>query len=87
MKITKKEFQEVEVTADIICNKCGESCRGSIGNFNGLIEAIVDGTYDSTDLEDGGEYQFSLCEKCLKPILDSFKHSAYQGNQFSPEKI
>lgn len=82
MKITKREFKEVEIIADIICNKCGKSCRGPIGNFNGLIEVQVDGAYDSTDLEDGAIYKFSLCEKCLKPILESFKHPAYQKSIF-----
>lgn len=27
------------VTEDVLCNKCGKSCKTPIGNFEGLIEA------------------------------------------------
>lgn len=57
----------------IYCNKCEGTCKGSIGNFNGLIEIPVYGAYDSTHLGDGCEYRFSLCEKCLDELFKSFK--------------
>lgn len=86
MKTTKKETQEVEVIVDVFCNKCGESCKGAIGNLNGLIEAKVSGAYDSTHIGDGDVYEFSLCEKCLSELFDTFKHKALQFNYIFPEQ-
>jgi hypothetical protein len=65
---------------EIFCNKCSMSCRGHVGNFNGLIEARVDGAYDSSHLEDGAVYIFSLCEKCLTDLFSTFKLDPYKGN-------
>jgi len=65
MKLVKKQNQEVDVVADIICNMCGGSLIGEIGNFNGLVEASILGGFDSTHLADDVTYTFSICEKCL----------------------
>lgn len=86
MKITKIEQQEVEVLVDAICNKCGESCKGSIGNLNGLIEVKISGAYDSSHLGDGEVYQFSLCESCCHQLFATFKHPARQYNYLFPEE-
>ena len=59
------------VTDDIICNKCGGSCKCEM-NFNGLLEVEVIGAYDSTHLDDMNKYVFSVCEKCLSELFDSF---------------
>ena len=73
-----KKIKEVEETSkiqyieDILCNKCGMSCKGEIGNFNGLIEYTIFGSYDSTHLVDMSNYTFSLCEKCLCVLFNSF---------------
>jgi hypothetical protein len=78
MKKIRVVKREVEITDDIICNKCGASC---IEDFEGLpstevayglIEAEVEGGYYSTYLEDQQSYTFSLCEKCLKELFDKF---------------
>jgi hypothetical protein len=88
MKTIRTVEKEVEEIVDIFCNKCGMSCKGHIGNFNGLIEAKVSGSFDSTHLDDGDMYCFSLCERCLKELIDSFKLYAKQGNYlFSEEKM
>lgn len=72
---------------EIFCNKCSMSCRGHIGNFNGLIEADVRGAYDSSHFEDGAVYKFSLCERCLLDLFDSFKLvTHYRGNFLFPNK-
>jgi len=86
MKVTKTETKEVEVLVDAICNKCGESCKGSIGNLNGLIEAQVSGAYDSSHLGDGNVYEFSMCEKCLSELFKTFKHDPYKSNYIFPEE-
>ena len=72
MKILETREVLTAITKDIICNKCGNSCRG-IANYCGLIETCVEGNYDSTILEDGKKYEFSLCEKCLDNLFKDFK--------------
>ena len=71
MRKTSEVETVVTVTDDIICNKCGGSCKCEM-NFNGLIEMSVIGAYDSTHLDDMRKYVFSLCEKCLSGLFDSF---------------
>ena len=79
MKITKVEkvTEERELLTDVICNKCGNSCRPKEYNtdFYGLIEATVTGGFDSPALADACAYTFSMCEPCLKELFDSFKFS------------
>lgn len=76
MRTTKKIQQEVEVTDQITCNKCGKSCGLPDGESNnswyGLIEHTVRGGYFSKHLEDMTNYTFSLCEPCLSELFDSF---------------
>jgi hypothetical protein len=86
MRIIGTVTQEVEIITDIICNKCGGSCKASVvpGGFNGLIEAEVHGGYDSTHMSDGDIYVFSLCEKCLIDVVKDFKHPAKQYNINDP---
>jgi len=84
MKTTRKVISE-EIS-DVFCNKCGMSCKGHVGNFNGLIEATVTGGYDSTHLEDGDVYTFSLCERCVKELIDSFTLWSKKGNYLFPEE-
>lgn len=86
MKATRTVLKPTQEIEDVFCNKCGMSCRGHIGNLNGLIEATVSGGYDSTHLDDGDVYTFSLCEGCLKALIDSFKLYAKQGNYLFPEE-
>lgn len=76
MKKLIKELKEVEVVKEVNCNKCAESLKVSESGsdeFYGLVGAKVHGGYFSTDLEDGTEYEFDLCEKCVKEMFDSFK--------------
>lgn len=88
MKKTRVVTREVEVVevVDVLCNKCGGSCipvaspPGGWGDrgpdLYGLIETTVGGGYFSSPsaggLADCCEYTFSLCEKCLGTLFDSF---------------
>jgi hypothetical protein len=77
MRITRKKTvtKEIEVTTDVLCNKCGKTCsmpHAALQHF-GLIEAEVSGGFDSTVLEDLHTYTFSLCEVCLKELFSTFK--------------
>lgn len=69
--IEKIEVNE-EITDDIICNKCGSTCKTKCGNYEGLIETQVYGGYDAL-LGDMVRYTFSICEICLKDMFDKFK--------------
>ena len=73
MKIISREVQSVEVVSDIICNNCGVSCKTKSKNYEGLIEVSVVGGYDSEHIGDYHELTFSICEKCLMEIINSFK--------------
>ena len=78
MKITRiiTETKEVEVIDDILCNKCGESCRTDdfdFGNMEGLVEVAITGGYNSQYIGDMTQYTFSVCEKCLMDFVGTFK--------------
>ena len=84
MRTTKTIQKEVEVTDDIICNKCGETCDSSRreggpeghhtdGGFQGLLGVRVDGGYGSNHLGDCVRYEFDTCEKCLMEWFKTFK--------------
>ena len=73
MKITKKELTEKEVTVDIVCNYCNNSLSDNVGNYEGLVEAYIEGGYNSKYSGDGNMYTFSICEECLyKKVIDNF---------------
>lgn len=84
---TRIKTQEVEVLEDVLCNKCGSSCKSTYGSMYGLIEAVVTSGDESTHLGDMRvrEWKFSLCEECLWPLLESFKHDALVV-EFEPEE-
>lgn len=74
MKVSHLETETVEreVVTDIICNKCGNSCKNEDDNCFGLIETQVQGGY-AAKLGDMVTWTFSICEDCLKELFDSFK--------------
>jgi len=74
MRTTKVVQQDVEVTDDILCNKCGQSLMRphGYGPF-GLAEAEVEGGFGSAPLRDCTTYTFSLCETCLVELFGTFK--------------
>lgn len=75
MRVTKTEQRAVEVVDDVTCDRCGESCRGHIGNING-INAVVCGAYDSTHFHDDGQnVMIDVCEKCSAEWFATFKHN------------
>lgn len=85
MKITQDIQATVTVTKDIICNKCGKSCRTDGGGddaghkeFDGLIEVCAHGGYWSKVIGDMNRYRFSLCETCLVEFAKTFKINAFE---------
>ncbi len=90
MKTTKTVTREVVETDEVRCNKCGELCttpsqerqmlmshRGT-RDWYGLIEAKFTTGYFSDVLNDMQAYTFSLCEPCVKELMESFTLPAEQ---------
>ena len=73
MKIDKTILTEYTVCEDVLCNKCGDSLRNRYDSgFVGIVEYPYSGGYYSEEIGDDTTYIFSLCEKCLKGLFESF---------------
>ena len=80
----EQETQIVEIIKDVLCNKCGNSCK----KFDGLVtsfefaELKVYWGYFSID-RDGEVHEAHLCQNCWEGIVKEFKHSDLVAeNQF-----
>lgn len=73
-------MQIYDLKEEIFCNNCGDSCLkqyqlncpDAVQNY-GLLNVSVIGGYVSDYLNDGNQYIFSLCEKCLRGMFENFK--------------
>ncbi len=78
----KDEPRKVE-KPEKFCNKCGNSCRPPYKDWTdnyGLIDATVSGGYCSTYLNDCTVYKFTLCEKCLRHLFQTFEKPPQVGD-------
>lgn len=86
MKKVKLVKKQIEVIDDILCNKCGKSCKEDCGEdvieYCGLIETTIEGGYFSPVLEDAVKYTFSLCEECLNELFKTFKIEVESGGEY-----
>lgn len=67
------ETKNVEVIKDILCNKCGNSCKGQACDGFECAELRAHWGYGSK--RDGEVHEAHLCEKCWEEISTIFKHS------------
>jgi predicted molibdopterin-dependent oxidoreductase YjgC len=67
-----KNFLNSDDIEDVLCNQCGNTCKTN-NNFEGLIEVIASGGYNSQVIGDETSIKFSLCEKCLGSVINNFK--------------
>lgn len=74
MEITHTETREVQVVDDILCDRCGLSIKGHIGNFNGVTFHGA-GAYDSTHFPDMHSFRADVCEKCCAEWFKTFKRN------------
>lgn len=72
--------KEVIDPKEILCNLCGNTLcitmnanDWSIQEPYGLLNCLVSGGYNSLHLSDGYNYDFNLCELCLRNLFDQFK--------------
>lgn len=74
MKVLQEKTKVVPVTVDVLCDRCGESLKGHIGNINGL-HLIGGGSYDSTHFPDMYSFQADVCEPCAADWFKTFKRN------------
>ena len=74
MEITHTETREVQVVEDILCDRCGLSLKGHIGNING-VTIHGSGSYDSTHFPDMHSFRSDVCEPCCAEWFESFKRN------------
>ena len=74
MNVIQEISKTVKQIADVICNRCGRSCRdpASGGIFAARAEAF--GGYGSRRFADMHRYRFDLCEDCTIEVARTFKH-------------
>lgn len=69
MKKTTLLDVPTETIIDIICNKCGQSCKTEF-DYEHAVGHSYFGYGSKHDME---IYKFDLCEKCFFELEDSFK--------------
>jgi hypothetical protein len=70
----EQETQNIEVVKDILCNKCGNSCKGLEPQSFEFALLSVHWGYGSTN-RDGEVHEAHLCQTCWEEIVKEFKHS------------
>ncbi len=68
---TRKEMREIEEIEDIICNKCGNSCKNERTGFIEAVPFVMIWGYGSG--KDGEGHKSHLCETCYDSIVAEFK--------------
>jgi hypothetical protein len=70
---TKIEKRKVEVTKDIACNSCGQSCKAVSGQS--FSYALLSAHWGYSSNRDGEIHTAHLCEACWEKIIKWFKIS------------
>lgn len=70
MRIRETMTVEQESTKDILCNRCGESTRDALGNFEC---ARATEFWGFTSGKDTYEAEWHLCEACCDAVTADFK--------------
>lgn len=78
----ENETQNVKVVKDVLCNKCGNSCKGLEPESFEFASLQVHWGYGSFK-HDGEIHEAHLCESCWEELIKGFKHSDLVAeNQF-----
>lgn len=71
---SRTELKEIGIIEDIVCNKCGNSCKVvDCENYFSCAELVVHWGYGSG--HDGEVHEAHLCEQCWEQIIKDFKYS------------
>lgn len=55
---------------DILCDRCGKSCKNKYGNFN---FTTLSADYSFGSEKDGERHKADICEKCYDLIISKMK--------------
>lgn len=69
---TKEVTEPRQFLIDILCNRCGGTCRSGYGDFEGL-RASWTGGYGAK-LGDMSSYEVDLCEDCCLVLFKDFTY-------------
>jgi hypothetical protein len=69
----EQETKTIEVIKDVLCNKCGKSCRCHDNHDFVCASLSVHWGYGST--RDGEVHEAHLCESCWETITKDFTYS------------
>lgn len=76
MEITELKWVEKKIVKDILCNKCGESCKSYVDsnhelwNFN---SAIITPDFEYGSIYDMADWEVHICENCYTEFESTFK--------------
>lgn len=73
MLITSIKLKEIEVTIDVICNRCEMSCADTLTGF--LEYGTLSAFWGYGSKKDGDSCVAHLCEACVDDIVEMFKIS------------
>jgi hypothetical protein len=74
MRTKRLVFKSTEETADILCDKCGNSVCINHGSFTVYECGTLYASWGYGSGQDGSEYHFDLCEPCFMDIIATFKN-------------
>lgn len=63
------DVKNVPLCVDVVCNRCGESCKSGYG----FVHAAVQVTWGYASNKDGVSQAWDLCEKCHDEVTATFK--------------
>lgn len=86
MRITREVSKVVKVTEDVLCDRCGKSLKGHVGNINGL-RLQGSGSYDSTHFPDMHTFDADVCEACVVEWFKTFKRDPIQDFYDEQERL
>lgn len=68
MKIIERSQKIIETEADVVCDRCGESCysSGYRQGFSAIFEVMSDGNETWAPLD--------VCRSCAEKFISGFKH-------------
>lgn len=78
MKVLETETVEQEFVKDILCNRCGMSCKvAPIGSFE--VASCVE-SWGFWSKKDTFEAEWHLCEDCCDAVTKDFKIPVRRGS-------